>query len=254
MLIDWFTICAQTLNFLILVWLMKRFLYKPVLTAIDEREKRIAGEMADADAKKTEAQKDRDDFQHKNSEFDQERAALLSKAAGEANAEGQRIVDAAGKAADAVSAKRQEALASDAHALNQSISRRTLQEVFTIVRKALADLATTSLEERMGEVFTRRLRALDGKSKDHLAEALKTASEPGLVRSAFDLPAEQRAAIQNSLNETFSAEVRVRFETAPDLVSGIELTSNGLRVGWNIAEYLSSMEEQVGELLNKQPV
>ena len=63
MLIDWFTICAQTLNFLILVWLMKRFLYKPVLTAIDEREKRIAGEMADADAKKTEAQKDRDDFQ-----------------------------------------------------------------------------------------------------------------------------------------------------------------------------------------------
>ena len=150
-----------------------------------------------------------------------------------------------------------EALASDAHALNQSISRRTLQEVFTIVRKALADLATTSLEERMGEVFTRRLRALDGKSKDHLAEALlKTASgTPGSFAAHFDLPAEQRAAIQNSTQlETFSAEVRVRFETVPDLVSGIELTSNGLRVGWNIAEYLSSMEEQVGELLNKQPV
>jgi len=254
MLIDWFTICAQALNFLILVWLMKRFLYKPILNAIDEREKRIAAELADADAKKTEAQKDRDDFQHKNSEFDQERAALLSKATGEANAEGQRIVDAAGKAADAVSAKRQEALISDAHALNQSIGRRTLQEVFTIARKALTDLATTSLEERLGEVFTRRLRALDGQAKDHLAEAMKTASEPALVRSAFDLPAEQRAAIQNSLNETFSAEVRVRFETAPDLVSGIELTSNGLRVGWNIAEYLSSMEKQVGELLNKQAV
>ena len=39
MLIDWFTICAQALNFLILVWLMKRFLYKPILHAIDEREK-----------------------------------------------------------------------------------------------------------------------------------------------------------------------------------------------------------------------
>src|SRR5271167_549271 len=112
MLIDWFTICAQLLNFLILVWLMKRFLYKPILSAIDEREKRIAGEMADAEAKKTEAQKDRDDFQHKNSEFDQECAALLSKAAGDAKAEGQRIVDAAGKAADALSAKRQEGLVS----------------------------------------------------------------------------------------------------------------------------------------------
>ena len=80
MLIDWFTVGAQALNFLILVWLMKRFLYKPILHAIDAREKRIATELADADAKKAEAQKERDEFQHKNEEFDQQRAALLSKA------------------------------------------------------------------------------------------------------------------------------------------------------------------------------
>ena len=55
MLIDWFTVGAQALNFLILVWLLKRFLYKPILHAIDEREKRIAKELADADAKKAEA-------------------------------------------------------------------------------------------------------------------------------------------------------------------------------------------------------
>ena len=61
MLIDWFTVGAQALNFLILVWLMKRFLYKPILAAIDAREKRIAAELADADAKKAEAQKERDD-------------------------------------------------------------------------------------------------------------------------------------------------------------------------------------------------
>ena len=82
MLIDWFTVGAQALNFLILVWLMKRFLYKPILHAIDAREKRIATELADADAKKAEAQKERDEFQHKNEEFDQQRAALLSKADG----------------------------------------------------------------------------------------------------------------------------------------------------------------------------
>ena len=50
MLIDWFTVAAQALNFLILVWLMKRFLYKPILNAIDAREKLIAKELADADA------------------------------------------------------------------------------------------------------------------------------------------------------------------------------------------------------------
>ena len=55
MLIDWFTIGAQALNFLILVWLMKRFLYKPILHAIDAREQRIARELAEADKKKADA-------------------------------------------------------------------------------------------------------------------------------------------------------------------------------------------------------
>ena len=72
------------------------------------------------------------------------------------------------------------------------------------------------------------------------------------MRSAFDLPAEQRAAIQNALNETFSAEVHVRFETAPDLVSGIELTTNGQKVAWSIADYLASLEKGVGELLKEK--
>jgi F-type H+-transporting ATPase subunit b len=252
MLLDWFTISAQALNFLILVWLMKRFLYKPILHAIDVREKRIATELADADAKKAEAQKERDEFQHKNEQFDQQRAALLSKATDEAKAERQRLLDEARKAADALSAKRQETLRNEAHSLNQAISRRTQQEVFAIARKALTDLATTSLEERLGEVFTRRLRELDGKAKEDLAEALKTASEPALVRSAFDLPAEQRAAIQNALNETFSAEIHVRFETAPDLVSGIELTTNGQKVAWSIADYLASLEKGVDELLKEK--
>ena len=80
--IDWFTVVAQAINFLILVWLLKRFLYKPILHAIDEREKGIAAQLAEAEAKKAEAQKERDDFQHKNEAFDQERAALLKKADG----------------------------------------------------------------------------------------------------------------------------------------------------------------------------
>jgi F-type H+-transporting ATPase subunit b len=231
---------------------MKRFLYHPILYAIDAREKRIATELADADAKKAEAQKERDEFQHKNEEFDQQRAALLSQATDAAKAERLRLLDEARKAANALSAKRQETLRNDAHNLNQAISRRTQDEVFVIARKALTDLATTSLEERLGAVFTRRLRELDGKAREGLAAALKTASEPALVRSAFDLPAEQRATIQNALNETFSAEIHVRFETAPHLVSGIELITNGQKLAWSIADYLASLEKSVGELLKEQ--
>ena len=72
------------------------------------------------------------------------------------------------------------------------------------------------------------------------------------MRSAFDLPADQRATIQNAINETFSADVHLRFETAPDLVSGIELTANGQKVAWSIADYLTSLEKGVGELLKKK--
>jgi F-type H+-transporting ATPase subunit b len=252
MLIDWFTVGAQALNFIILVWLLKRFLYKPILNAVDAREKRIAAELADASAKKSEAQKERDEFQHKNEAFDQQRAALLSKATDEAKAECQRLLDDARKAADVLSAKRQEALRSDAHNLNQAIRRRTQEEVFAIARKALTDLATTSLEDRIGEVFMRRLHTMDGKARESLANALKTTSEPAVIRSAFDLPAAQRAAIQNALNETFSAEVKVRFETAPDVISGIELIANGQKVAWSIADYLAALDKGVDELLKEK--
>lgn len=253
MLIDWFTVGAQVLNFLILVWLMKRFLYQPILHAIDEREKRIAAELSDADTKKTEAEKERDEFRKKNEVFEQQRVALLSQATIDAKAEGQRLLDEARQAADTLSAKRQEKLRNEVHHLNQAIRRRTQQEVFAIARQMLTDLATTSLEERLCEVFNRRLREMDAQAKEGLAEALKTALEPSLVRSAFDLSAEQRAVIQNALNETFSAEIHIRFETAPDLISGIELTTtNGQKVAWSIADYLVSLEKGVDKLLKEK--
>ena len=253
MLIDWFTVVAQALNFLILVWLLKRFLYKPILNAIDAREKRIATELANADARMAEAGQERDKFTRKNEEFDRQRAALLRNAEDEATAERQRLLDEARKESDTLRAKWQEALRSEHQGLSEELTRRTREEVFAIARKTLTDLATTSLEERLGEVFTRRLREMDGQAKEGLAEALNTASEPAIVRSAFDLPAEQRAAIQHALNETFSAEIQVRFETAPDLISGIELTTNGQKVAWSIADYLVSLEKDVGDLLKERP-
>ena len=252
MLIDWFTVGAQALNFLVLVWLLKRFLYQPILDAIDAREKRIALALADADAKQAEARKERDQFQHKNEAFEQQRMALLGKATDEAKAERQRLLDEARQAADAQAAKHQEALRSEQRSLNEALRRRARDEVFAIARKALADLATVSLEERMGEVFTRRLREMDTKVKAGLGEALKSASAPARVRSAFDLPEEQRAAIQNAINESFSADIPLRFETAPDLVSGIELTTDGQKVGWSIADYLASLEQGVDELLQEK--
>ncbi len=251
MLIDWFTVGAQALNFIILVWLLKRYLYKPILNAVDAREKRIAAELADADAKKAEAKKERDEFQNRNEAFDQQRAALLSKATQEAAAERQRLLDEARRAADDLSAKRAETLRTEAGNLDHAILERTQSEVFAIARKALADLAGASLEERMCDVFIDRLRNMDPESKAGLGKALATASEPAVVRSAFDLPPAQRAAIQKALNEALSADTHVRFETAPNLVSGIEFVAGGQKVAWSIADYLGALEKGVNDLLKR---
>jgi F-type H+-transporting ATPase subunit b len=124
--------------------------------------------------------------------------------------------------------------------------------VFAITRRALADLATTSLEACMGELFMRRLSAMDDPAKQTLGEALKSAPGPVAIRTAFDLPPEPRAAIQNALNVTFSADIPLQFETAPDLISGIELTANGQKVAWSLDDYLNSLQKSVDDLLKAQ--
>lgn len=249
MLIDWFTVGAQVLNFLILVWLMKRYLYHPVLNAIDAREKSIAAELADADAKKSEAQRQSDEFQQRNDEFEQQRVALMKKATDEANTERQRLIEEARQAADTLSARRRETLENDARKLNQSIVRRTQQEVFAIARKTLTDLSGAGLEERSCEAFLQRLREMDAGVKAELTTSLNASSESALIRSAFDLPEDQRLRIQKALNETFSTDIPLRYETAPDLISGIEFTTNGRKIAWSISDYLASLEKGVAELL-----
>ena len=249
MLIDWFTVGAQVLNFVVLVWLMKRFLYQPVLDAIAAREKRIADQIADAAATETQAATERKTFEDKNTAFEQQRAGLLDKATADAEAEGLRLADDARKAAAALATQRQQALATQADHLQQLIAGRTAHEVFAVARKTLIDLANVSLEERMVEVFTRRLSELPAPAKSELVAAWQQGAEPALVRSHFELPDAQQAAMRNAINVSFSADVPLRFETAPDTVCGIELSAGGQKLAWTIDEYLRDLEHRVAALL-----
>jgi F-type H+-transporting ATPase subunit b len=253
MLIDWFTVGAQALNFVILVWLLKHFLYKPILGAIDAREKHIAAELADAESKRAEAQKDRDEFQGKNKAFDEQRAGLLAKATADAGAERDRLVGDAHKQADDLRSEQAAALRGSLASLGSEITRQASEEVVAISRRALSDLAAVTLEERMGEVFTRRLHHMDAKARETMGAAIRGSHDPVVVRSAFEMTADQRAAIQNALNETFSAAVSARFETNAGAICGIELSANGQKMGWSIAEYIGSLDRRIGATLDADP-
>ena len=249
MLYDWFTVSAQVLNFLILVWLLKHFLYKPILKALDAREDLIAKKIMDADSVNAEAEKEREKFRDKNDEFDRRRDELMNGARDEVNNERRRLLDEALQAVDLLRLKQQEEMKREQQALSQSIIKKTQAEVFAITRKTLADLADAALEEQMLKVFNLRVLNMDAGVKESVAAALKASNNPVQVRSAFDIPSGQKNNVQQSLNEIFSDEIPVRFETAPGLISGIELSANGQKVAWSISEYLVSMEKSVAELL-----
>ena len=71
------------------------------------------------------------------------------------------------------------------------------------------------------------------------------------MRSAFDLPAAQRNAIESAIKETFGVDIHIEFEIAPELVSGIELSNSGQKVAWSIADYLAALEKSAGKLLTR---
>jgi F-type H+-transporting ATPase subunit b len=258
-LIDWFTVGAQALNFLILVWLLRRYLYRPVLAAIDAREKKVAEKIAGAAAQETKAQVAAEELRKRNEAFDRDRQSLMHKATDEGAAERQRLFESARQDSQLLRSKLTQALAAERAELGRQLSMRTQAEVFAVARKALSDLAGASLEDRIIEVFIARLHGLSEEQGLALAGAGADTGLPGvvsaaaaaravLVRSAFPPSPVGRANVEVVIRERVGANVAVRFETAPELVCGVELTVDGVRLAWSVADYLSSLAQDVEAL------
>ncbi len=244
MLIDWFTVIAQIVNFLILVYLLKRFLYKPILDAIEEREKRIAGQLEGAAQQKAEAQEERQHYEQLNQELDNKKAALLEEAQSTAETERQRLIGDAKKEYADLRKKLEESLAAEKETLDGELKRRIQTEVFNIARKVLTDLADTSLESQLTNVFLQKLKALSKDEREQLRKAFSKAGKIS-VRSAFDLLAKQKQAIGQAVKKNLDTDIQIEFRTSPEEVGGIELAAGGFKVAWTIAEYLSTLQERI---------
>ena len=252
MLIDWFTVVAQVINFLILVWLLKRFLYKPVLTAIDAREKRIADQLQDAEKKKADALKEQAEFQHKKEELEQHRVALLAEATNEAKIEREKLITAARKDAGALQAKLEKASYDELESLKGKVGTFVQKEVFSLARKALTDLSGMSLEDRIADVFVRRLNEMNDQERSELKQTLLASTKSPVVRSAFDLPEAQKAAVEAALKTLLGDDTKIAFETKPELIGGMELISNGQKIAWSISDYLGDLAAGLDKLVQSK--
>jgi F-type H+-transporting ATPase subunit b len=251
-LVDWFTVAAQTLNFIILVWLLKRVLYKPIMAAIDARETLVAAELAGAAAKMRSADKAAEEFKRKNEGLEHDRANLMTQASEEAKTQGRALLEAARVAADALQSKRRDALQREGKDLGRSLKDRAQHAFFTFSRRALKDLADSTLEAQVTAVFCERLRTMTKEDKARLSLAIQ-AAQPVSIRSAYSLPTDLQNSIQTAIDTVFERSIMLRFEVAPELVCGLDLTAAGQRVGWSIAEYLAAFEGEVTDALSVSP-
>jgi len=249
MKINWFTVIAQIINFLVLVWLLRRFLYKPVLKAIDERENKIASELKDAKTKETEAKKEQAEFQQKNEKFDQQKKKLMDDVIAETSEEREKLLEGARNEALVLRSKLEKSLNAMQENLEHDIAQKTQDEVFAIARKTLKDLASRGLEEQSVNIFINRLKESKNGEKKKLTEAFKAGSNSILVQTAFDLPSKQQTQIEGTINEILGTKPQFQFKTVPKLIGGIELTSNGYKLAWSISEYLSSIQKSISETL-----
>lgn len=250
MLIDWFTVGAQAVNFLILVWLMKRFLYGPVLAAIDAREKKIAGELKEAADSKDRAGKEREDLRAQTEALQGRRAELLRAASVDAESQHQRLLEDAHREAQELRVKSLAALTAEQTELRLEIVSRARREAFALTRKTLTGLADTSLEDRMLEVFIHRVGDLNEAQKVQLiAPPLATRARTAVLRSAFELTPAQQTRATAAFREWPCGGATLTFEAASDLISGVELVVDGQKLAWNVTAYLAAVEEKTQELM-----
>ncbi|NYT77743.1 F0F1 ATP synthase subunit B [Alcaligenaceae bacterium] len=246
MSIDWITVAAQIGNFLVLVWLLKRFLYRPILDGIDAREAEISRQMG-------EAKRVQDLAEAEKAEFTQRRAALESEQSGvlEAmradteKARSQLIAEAREQMSEkrvAAATERQ----AEARRFAAMLQKSGSQALLALLHKALSDLADQSLEEQIVMHAGQQIKAAGTELR-----AAATGAEIAVVITQDTLSDGARERLTKQISETLPG-VRLRFETNPAQSPGLIMRIGGAQVSWTLDSYVESLAQMVDDQVASQ--
>lgn len=253
--IDWITFGAQLLNFGILLLLLHRFLYRPVLTAVDRREEEIAARLEEAARERAEAREELQGLQEEREALEGRRAALVREAEEEADRRREELGEEIREEAEQARQAWRDTIRRQRKDFMELLRGRMARRFYGGVRKALADLADRELEARVVEVFLERLASLPEEERRALAEAHRTSEGPLRVRTAFELSEERWREVEEGVAAALGAapgDLELRHRQDPDLGVGLELTVGDRRVGWSAAAYLDELEAETLELLTAE--
>ncbi|KJS18417.1 MAG: hypothetical protein VR69_00920 [Peptococcaceae bacterium BRH_c4b] len=249
--VDWFTVIAQIINFLVFVFLLKRFLYDPVTKSMDQREANIEAMLAETAKKMADAENLAQSYQEQIKELAGQREEKLGEARAEADNLRKELLQKARDEAGASQAKWYEEIQQQKELFIQELRQRAGKQVYSIARLALEDLAGADLNRAMVDSFIRQFDSLDQSTLAQFAGAIQDAGGTAVLNSAFDLEQGERQKIIDTLVKPFKG-IQVRFETTPELLCGIEMNAHGRQVAWNLDGYLKSLEEDFGRILEEE--
>jgi len=245
-LIDWFTVVAQIVNFLVLVALLKHFLWGKLTRAIDEREARVAGELAKAEEKSKEAERQAEQARLRSLEQERKRDEMMAQARKEAEDQRAKLVEEARNSVRKLEKKWHEELDRERGAFFRELRTRAATEILAVIRRALGDLSSSDLQQSTIQVFLDKLGSFD------VATLRELGTKEQVVRSAVDLPEETRKRIGAILQARLGAPPQLRFEKDSTMAWGIELRGNGHKIGWAPESYLDSLEENLKQALERR--
>ena len=241
MLIDWFTVLAQVVNFLILIAILKRFLYGPIIKAMDEREKKIADRLQQAEQARLQAAAQSKEIEREKETLQATRLEYLEKAKKEVLTWRDNAIQEARQEIERQRQTWEENIHGEQESFKRLLKQQIGQQVFHTAEKVLRELADVGLEEKLIESFLQTLE------KDPTVFFKDGIEKPTtiLFRSGFEINDTLRDRVRNVLQDTFSKATEVDFFLQPELGFGLQLVGGDRKVDWNMNRYLQEMENDV---------
>lgn len=252
MAIDWFTVAAQIVNFLVLIWLLHRFLYGPIIRAMDTREAKIAERLKTAEEKQAQADDEAESYRRKQRALDERQKAMMGEMQAEVEARRNQLLEDARFEIEEQEQEWRDALKRDQDKFLRDLRIRAGQEIFAVARRALSEIADVELERQLTRSFLRHIQSMDENRWRAFLESVREARRPVSVRTAFDLPHELRNEIEDAIRQDSEGQVHIRYETTPNLIAGLELEAHSCIAAWNLEAYLNTLEERTAALLSAE--
>lgn len=252
MLIDWFTTAAQIINFLILVFLLKHFLYGPIIRAMDRREQKITDRLSEAQASKKEAERQKSEFEDQLRELQQQKDSILTEAREKAETERKEMQQDFRRQMEETRHRWQQELARQQQRFLDDLRKRVIDQVLEIASRALGELADQELQGKMVAVFIRHLKEIDEKTVDRLRQSLAEKDPQMTVTSVFDLDPTSRQQLTSAVHDIFGSSIQVRYRQDEQLLAGMKLSSSNEVIGWNLEEYVAGLREEISRFIDAQ--